>query len=140
MISLRRVFTLAVSRPVSFSFVNDKFLKERDDAAEKVYISRQESNSSFIQRNKWRSCSRSSARKSLKTSAMMASLSEDWTKSWEDIKSRTTHLWLKSSTCTSNIDTLHHQWILILYYHRLKSVKSALLKQWESWNLECLES
>lgn len=40
MIHLRNVTRVALTQPVRFS-VGDKFMKERDEAAEKVYISAQ---------------------------------------------------------------------------------------------------
>jgi len=40
MISLRNVTKLLLAQPVRF-YVGDKFMKERDEAAEKVFISRQ---------------------------------------------------------------------------------------------------
>lgn len=46
MISIRRV-TKVLTQPIRFS-VGDKFMKERDEAAEKVYITTQESNHSVI--------------------------------------------------------------------------------------------
>jgi hypothetical protein len=42
MLSLRRALSRVPRLPMRF-FVNDKFMKERDEAAERVYITRQES-------------------------------------------------------------------------------------------------
>lgn len=48
MIKLSSVTKLVLRQPVRY-FVNDKFFKERDEAAEKVYLSQQESKYMSIQ-------------------------------------------------------------------------------------------
>lgn len=51
MLKLKRAVSLLTRQPIRY-FVNDKFLKDRDDAAEKVFISRQESMLNVIQRSR----------------------------------------------------------------------------------------
>lgn len=48
MIKFSGVTKILLRQPMRF-FVSDKFMKERDEAAEKVFLSQQESNSIYIQ-------------------------------------------------------------------------------------------
>lgn len=50
MIALRNVTRIALTNPIRFT-VSDKFMKERDEAAEKIYITTQESKKMLMQNN-----------------------------------------------------------------------------------------